>query len=430
MASMGNMREHVYAAPRRSAPQTGYAVLVRVAVVHDFFNAQHNACPCFSAYPTAATVKLLANLGMVFRNESNGFCILYDRARTADIIAYLCRIAQDGSKRHEIWTRFSIILVNNDPRLVTITDFPLTADPRKRNLYFSNQHAHSEDGSIILSRGRQVTWKETVEVCHSSYDVDVADVCPIPQADSAVELRAISGQVSLKQCRCPEWPPTKSDTQALVKCGEPGISTKCQDIVHLDLATLPEGRYDLLVTHCPEWTHEPLLHTPAAPTPFCFIDLLLAMPRPRPQGRRRGIYPVEHMDYRCDGEDEDAVIRSVEYRLHFGARSTLWRYYIVPRPVSVDFEDLAIEVVHAQTPVTFNGPVPVTLPNGSRAYGFEADKALALAQQSENRFRLLGHRTDVARHRQVLLEPLPVASPSSVRRDERGQPTSDIYVFV
>ena len=152
----------------------------------------------------------------------------------------------------------------------------------------------------------------------------------------------------------------------------------------LDLRGLPAGRHVVRVDGVPVATG---LRLAADLLPAAFLELRLP----------------------ANGECAD-------YALAFEARSTFWKYTVVPRPGSGPLDSLAIGPAvngggpRDATAPAFLGPFDETLGNGARVQQFLSAAPVALASRSSVRLRLTGRRKERMTRESVLVEYLPVPS--------------------
>jgi hypothetical protein len=374
-----------------TTPRLGHDRLVTVGVVHDYYNRFENRCFDFEVQPTPATMTLLRSVGMLFRREGTGFSVLYDTARTTGLERYLRADANAGEgKPGEIWTRLSFVLVAKNPLFVNVTEIPFNTRSIDENFYLTNQAAHHSPGGppdeVLLGARETISAKELLPVFPTRFRVS-----GVPTV-----VRDISGAV-IAQVPSGSGPP-----------------------YFIDLSLVREGKYTL---EQPGGDPSEFVYTSAAPTPLCFIDLLLTSPN----GRKKGVYPV-HLT------QSGFQVNPVSYTLKFKARSARWTYYIVPQSPKVRFCDLRIEGANGSHAPAFEGPTEVKLPSGADAYRFVSEKKLLLQQTSSYDLRLRGRRHGMAAEERVLVDRLPVASPTELRPPDPNHPrepiSSDIYVYV
>ncbi len=395
-----------------------YQTFMRVSFRHPYFNHSGDACPDLAARPTAATLRLMASLGLLFRDDGTSFSVLYDRNRTATLASYLRRQGRD----EQFWTRLSFVLSSRSPYFINVTAIPIDLDPQVQNFYFSNQTAHVDPAvGILLNSGRIVSAEQLLRVTGPQYQAIVS------QHTLGIAVRDISGEVVLCEPRCvpvDAAAPKPGCLAWLVALPETSPN-RCRDRIYLNFGTLPEGRYtiDTIASTGDVTIEEIRLYTSEVPTPLCLIDLLFSPP----YADAGGIYPVS------DLTKDDVTIVGIDYVVNFDARKTFWRYYIVPHSADRTYDDLAIECLAPDPSLRFTGPSPAIIANGAPAYCFVSAQPLLLQQQSAYRFRLKGRRRHHRFEDDTLVDRLPVAAAEQVlpRTDSAGTHNySDIYVYV
>ena len=414
--------------------------LLRVSFENTYYNSSGDACPDFEVQPTPATAELMDSLGLVFKDEGFGFSVFFNTKRRKSLEDYLRRQAQraawdpltgsPGSPpgRLEAWTRLSFVLSLKNPYFLNFTDIPSDLSPTAYNFYFTNQQAHREGGrEVVLNPGEYVS-ADGEGGSPSSQASEVLKVVPtqvsVPVGDDVEEIlvRTISGRPVICQPRCVprELAASASDPTAITcldveEHGDHGSPPDlvCQEQIFLDFSNLPEDKYVIEEVCEPASSpprQVPVLYTSSYPAPLCFVDLLLARPRPE----EPGIYPVRNLWSEEESPPFGTRIRTVDYRLRFQRRATWWSYFIVPQPQVRTFEELRIEQLgdgpwcRQGQPVEFAGPCRVTLANGQTAYRFVSRDPVPLEEQSTYCFRLWG-RYEERSFAKVLVNRLPVA---------------------
>ena len=403
----------------RPGRQYYYERLMQVSIRHRYYNKEGFECPDFLFLPTPAATELMTSLGLLFKNESTGFSVLYDVNRREGLFEYLRRQGRlrrlEGIDDGQVWTRLSVVLALNNACFVNFTDIPISVDPVKDNFYFSNQQAHEREGRTILNPGRRVSARELLPVVLAQVPV------PVTREVREVQVRAISGEEVLCKPRCVPAGLLGTIEAAQItcaearECGQDDPRCVCASKLYLDFSRLPEDKYTIQeIGYNGEPVNDPIevLYTTARPVPLCFIDLLFTDPAvtERPASRKqkkRGIYPIVDL-----WDEAKTRVAPAHYFLEFENRSTRWNYYIVPQPQIETFEDLSIEN-RSLLPVSFSGPCRVRLANGAKAYRFMSDEPLPLQQQSDLDFRLWGRHGGMT-HKGVLIERMPVASADQV----------------
>ena len=396
-----------------------YETLMQVNFRHPYYNRNDDACPDLAARPTAAAQQAMSALGLLFRDDGTSFSVLYNRTRSDALASWLARQGRGG----QFWTRLTFVLTSRSPYFINVTDLPIDLDPLRENLYLANQAAHDDpEVGVLLNPGRIVSAEQLIPVTGSQYQARVsADV-------RGIAVRAISGEVVLCEPRC--VPKNQSAPPAVCLgwlAGLPATTPdRCRDTIYLNFGMLPEDKYtiDTIADSGDVIRQEVRLYTADAPTPLGLIDLLFS----EPFAGAGGIYPVS------DPAGDDVTISGVDYVLNFGARSTFWRYHIVPPAPDTAYDDLAIECLAPDPALSFAGPVPVILANGAPAYLFVSEQPLLLQQQSIYRFRLKGRLRHRRLEEDTLVDRLPVAAPQQIlpQTDDAGAARnySDIYVYV
>ena len=156
------------------------------------------------------------------------------------------------------------------------------------------------------------------------------------------------------------------------------------------------------------------------PIPIATIDIFLG------GADSRGRCPMPP----ADGPHEAL---SVAYEVVFAARTTFWRYHIVPQAGSGPLDNLAID------PAMFLGPFHETLVNGDQGHRFLSKVPIALASHSSVRWSLHGRRRERMTRDAMLVERLPVPAVDQLgllTADEREVlgaaegVCSEMYVYV
>lgn len=113
----------------------------------------------------------------------------------------------------------------------------------------------------------------------------------------------------------------------------------------------------------------------------------------------------------------------VEYLIHFNARKTLWRYYLV----GVD-PQRKLTIIDKNNSCAFREIPPETLPDGRMARSFISTQTLPITHQSTSIFQL---KEQGESGEKMLIRRLPIALPNQQRHEVvNGQPVvfSDIFI--
>ncbi|MFY2563238.1 hypothetical protein ACN469_36920 [Corallococcus terminator] len=393
--------------------------LLSVDLRHTYFNRSEGRCPALLCRPTAATAAQLKDLGLLFRDEGTAFSVLYDYNRRAQLLKAMERREKVGQ-----WTWLSFVLVPDTPLFVNFTDLPSDFQPTEVNLYFNNLQAHFTGEApspadqerhcagtaslpVLLNPGEQITEASQQRVVQVQVQVPL-----LPGTDEVVLLDISGAEVLCRPCSIPVAL-TQKQAPSRITCEEvraarglQGREERVGSVLYLDLAALPEGLYTVRQLDAAGATlvESIILYTQAYPTPLAFIDLVLSKPSPDDTG----LYPL------CDlhlGAEKTRIV-PLRAELRFERRSTRWCYYVVP-PRGVDYDVLRLLDVGSPQPVTFSGPVPVTVAGAGDAYLFVADRELPLQEVPDQLFELKGTRTEGA-FESTLMSNVPVASPALV----------------
>lgn len=402
----GNKRNFVYTASQKQAKT--FTRLFSVTITHNYYNRQKGLCADFRVVPTAATSRIMASLGLVFKDEGNGFSVFYMPEQVHGIGTYLLREATDPKGRTGFWSRLTFQMELINPQFVGVTPLPIDTTQALKNLYGCNMQAHGEALSPILPKGEFMG----AESLHDRVGAEVSLALP-PEA-RRVTATDISGAVVIP-------PPGQKDV--------PIVQSVPFNYATLDFATLPYGLYKIHLydDHGPIGAPDyprPVLYVPLDTATMGLLDMLLTQPTPDTPG----LYPIPPM-FKVDPDEQDCG--RVAYRLPFDARSTYWQYFVVSQ-VPGQLKALKIED-GAGTDETFEQQGQVTLPDGSTAIPFISQEPLPLRDRSPQRFRLSGTRCDPGhRENSIAVARLPVAPAAPVwpAKDQPIAGTSEMFVYV
>lgn len=400
-----------------------YKTLMQVDTFNTYYNESGDRCADFRIYPTAATQSIMHSLGLLFRENSTGFSILYNERREEGLIQYLKTHgtkAHDGQKNAgqiEYWSKLSFIVALYNPLFVNFTDLPFNVDLTARNIYLSNNMAHQDNDEIILNENNYVSssCSNFIEVIPTKYAVPYSiEVDGKSIEATRVTVTSISGEEVLS---------------------EPQEHKERSDMAYLNFGTVPEGLYTI------KWLieteivfQEKVIYTTAYPTPLCFIDLLFS----RPAEDTPGIYPVNL-------ESKKGSINSVLYHLKFKARDIHWVYWIISSSQPV--ENMRIKT-DGDSNIHFYGPTRGVIPTGETAWSFVSDQVIPMRERSPLRFKLVDRLNCQCElpcdcKNRIIINPLPLVSsnqvlnaslvdivPPDVVHDAKKKKYSEVYVYV
>jgi hypothetical protein len=393
-----------------------YKTLMQVDVFNTFYNESGDRCADFRIYPTATTQSMMKSLGLLFREQSTGFSVLYNDCREEGLIQYLRKHGSEANGgQTEYWSKLSFIVALHNPLFVNFTDLPFNLDLTARNVYLSNNLAHLDNDEIILNENSYVSsWHGNfIEVIPAKYAVPFTIEVARQTIDATeIKVTSISGEIVFHVTR-----------KAAV------------DMAYLNFAAVPEGRYTISwLTGTDVVFQNPVIYTTAYPTPLCFIDLLFS----RPAKDAQGIYPVKL-------DAEKSTITSVLYHLKFKARDIHWVYWIVSSSQPV--ENMRIKA-EGDSNIHFYGPIQGLIPTGETAWSFVSDRVIPLQERSPLRFKLVDRlncrcESSCDCKSRMIVNPLPLISSNQVLnaslagflsadtlRDSKKNKYSEVYVYV
>ncbi|MES2045567.1 MAG: hypothetical protein V4475_16970 [Pseudomonadota bacterium] len=376
-------------APAKRSVSGGYLPLFTVDFTHGYYNDRGGVCPDFTVVPTSACARLMASLGLLFKDLGAGFAVLVEAGKVDALVAWL---KADTGRR---WTWLSFQLVSTNPNFVGITNLPITTNTLDQNLHVSNLATATANQTLAFGDGKPTGAAAFFPLTGASLAVGAP-------AGSTVSLRDLSGATI-----------TSATAQ-----GGAGVT--------FNLTPFPTGYYTVAFASAagkplaaPRGAPAGYVYTPGEAGGFGLIDLLLAQPA-------RGVgmpaaFPVVL---------PAGMISPVRLTLSFAPRDTFWRYYIVsPSTRGVLAPDLTITGPNADFTRSSE-----TLPNGEQAVVFAAGTALPLQRLSPFRFNLSGQRQAPNGGRDgITVNPLPTAPASPVWPAASGDllaGASEIYVYV
>ncbi len=397
-----------------------YERLMQVVLTHRFFNLHGQNGLGLVVSPTSATKGLMRSLGLLFRPDPMGFSVLLQRSNSNRLLEYLKLQRQEGG---DFWSRLSFQVSFDNAYFSNFTDMPIEFLSTKEMFYLSNTVAVATPGGPADIHNGALTKSLEVPVTTSQYSVTVQD--PAVTEVVAVDL---SGNVA---ARSPVvWPSGGGVAPSSV-------------IAYLDFSQSPEGKYEMQErsSGSPATSKSvgSAIYSFSTPTPTIFLDLLFA----QPTGVTTGVYPVTD-----PGGGASPVVTSTEYFVDLDCRSTVWNYYIVSTGETLGGLQIENFSTGPSSGATFDGPTPVTLPNGQLASWFVSTQPLQLQEKSSYAFRLLGNVGGPRTKNGVLMSRLPVASvrqviprqsdfatnsqssPALKAKGANDQNYSDIYVYV
>jgi hypothetical protein len=469
------------AAFRPPDTQVFYDRLMSLTLRHDFYDG--DLFEDFAILPTIPTLTLLHNLGLIARLRPAGIDILYHTGQSAAILRYLHdrRDHRPAEKRSDLadynkpstyggcWSRLTLALMLQNSLFSNFTALPLAEKPDekrlgemtpgKQALYLSNRYAEQADGQpprLIADRSSRVVSIPTTNTSPMHLHFEAP-----PKATEFI-LYGTSGRAILRAD--PKYPPKDySDAQ---KSSEMPPRAHLNDSVagatmHVSMANEWPGLFSYVFKNKDDnnkdqvLKSEDFIYAGRRRPPLMFVDLFLASPDEpaTPRGCYPVVVPAKLPKELADKPDKVAraaftaaaadaaaqkYITPRDYELRFGARETIWTYYIVLPPGEAAPNDLAIRpeprdnLAEPRNSLEFNGPEKVTLPTGVVACCFTAKTPAPLRRRSDIVLRLQSGGPGNGSTRTLLKRlPTPSAEQVSVRpRSTDGTATSEIFVYL
>jgi hypothetical protein len=395
-----------------------YVTLFSVTLTHNYYNRNNNLCPDFRVLPTPASASLMASLGLLFRDEGTGFCVLIQPNDLPRLTDYLRSHAQIVAEKPEYWTRLTFLLTMDSPLFIGITELPINTKPTQQVLYARNTQAHSSDSTIILAKGAFLDRSAR----HRGVGTELA--VTLPENTATVTVSDISGAVVIQ---APVAKPVPNDQQRYAQRASLSFADLPNDLYTIKI-------YDAAGKAIKSATYpRTVAYVPGTPPTMGLLDILFTQPKPGatpPKPGTRGFYPLTPVP--ANGSAQ--LSSNAAYVVPFNARGTYWEYYVVSQDPAATLSNLRIEPV-TPAKVTFQTQTdPAPLPDGSVPAVLRSKTTLPLRQLQPERFRLTVRRTDSAgRTNDIVVNPLPLAPGSPVWPGPADQPmtgTSEMFVYV
>ncbi len=347
-----------------------YRRLCDVKVTHDFYGTSEIAG--FRIWPTSDCKNTLARQQILFRQEDDGFSLLYP-SRT-DSVEPIPSLADPISfsfhlKADPLW-----LLITDLPRdkpsfylLTNLIDNSVNGDP-----YLGNPTATDTVGEA----DRLTCFPDCfpIQVPQPSHDHDLRILDILGQEAYAASTEASAGPIKLSP-DLTEWTPGKfrflaDDEEFLAFYA----SSEAVGLNTLGIIELHDG------SHVPR-------------------------------------------DNRLIGDDNTPLAPT--FHLRFGRRATTWRFFVVPRS-EPDISQESISVVDANSVYTFSNGERSTAPGGESALVFASTAPIPLQSAGITDLRL---RKTINGNTTTLIANLPNPRLDAIQQ-ESAQFFSDVYVYV
>lgn len=304
--------------------------IIEITIQHQFTEGMFSK---FNIEPTKDCKRLLHNSGLYYKKREGGLVILWDK--TTEALSTLPGPEREGFK-------LTFYLDISDPYFFNYTN--LDCSSLDGVFYFTNNKLKKGNKDNSLSSAEFVTTEDFFLIKGESFNWRIEDVSEVqlfelvhPNSDSVID--SFGSQVS-------------------------------QQNVPISLSAYQDGLYHLKK----EGEVVSAFYKDAALSwkpRFGVIELFLF-------DENNGVAPV--IDQKEEG--------TVSYNISFQARSTYWRYYIIPKhTVQVD-ETLLISNKRNGTTMNFINKGKKRLSDGSEATVFDSEKVIGLREVNTGKYQL------------------------------------------
>ena len=342
--------------------------LVNVDIEHGYGKLKNGY---FYTSPAPETKRLMKNYELLFREKESGFFILYSTSGEGS------EILRPISGREN----FRFYLTPKSPDFGSITDIPMDS---QKIFVFSNVSSAKDGGKLPLHAnspsGDTVSAADSYELTSQKLRLNEAASAPVKY-----EVLDRSGTIVI------------SKTLAPVE----GVIFYEEDFSHR-----PAGLYELRKdgVKVKEFYADNFLIRNKA---FAVVEIHTGEGVPD--------------DYAI--VDSNGAVTSRSYILKFKSRSSTWRYFVIPRHIELEDDDIL--VVEGNSDITFSAGVIKSLPGESTAYVFESTGEFALSKTSRKNIAL--KKEDGVT--KVLVNQLPTPEASNLMIEEE-KVYSDIFVYI
>ncbi|QHT66030.1 hypothetical protein GXP67_04750 [Rhodocytophaga rosea] len=352
--------------------QFAYQTLFTLKVTHTYYAQQTS--PDFKIKPTAASLKLAEKMGVILKADESGIIVIGDVSRPETLLYYLEQM--EGLK-------FTFWLHCSQPYFISITRLP--TENLHTLLYFSNSTAHKKGTEESL--------------LHQASFVSAADRYPVKSGE--YEIPAQSKETNLE---------LQDDRGRTLKTGIALANLPFR----FDLNGLPEGKYKVIVG---KKELETFVHT----------------------GIRPDLKAIGLVEIFLTGALKDELIQIIKerdtpgtraYKIAFQARSTYWKYLIVPK-YSNGLQHASIATNDKN--IAFKGPEKITLANGDSAFMFQSEEVLPLSESAPYLFQLKKNKNADENNGRIIINRLPHPSLGLVKPQSRSDDSkvfSEILVYI
>ncbi|MEL7117997.1 MAG: hypothetical protein AAFO07_01105 [Bacteroidota bacterium] len=305
---------------------SNWGKLLTVKCNHSFY--ADGVCKDLRFVPTPATENFLKNTRILYKENEDGFTLLYNEGKAQQLLNN--KVLRQG--------KLSFFVINDNPYLINFTDFSL-----------------EDFGKIYALSNVALENKEDHVYLHS-----------LPHLDDNKNLKKVlrpkafgisfPKKVALKDIKI------MNDVNEEVTPQNMTYDEQ-NNTCHLNLSHLPDGSFDLLIKKKKELSFY-AVEGVRRQTVFAMLDL----------------YIDEHASNSFPFFDQKSIISRV-FEIKMEQRKTFWKYYLVSDDKKNGNGGLTeVKATFNGDAIEFTKPEAVTLPDGKTAYATESKSALALRQ--------------------------------------------------
>jgi hypothetical protein len=352
--------------------QFAYQTLFTLKVTHTYYAQQTS--PDFKITPTTSSLRLAEKMGVILKADETGIIVIGDVSRPETLLYYLEQM--EGVK-------FTFWLHCSQPYFISITHLP--TENLHTLLYFGNSTAHKKGtDESLLHPAPFVSASDRYSVKSGEYQV------PVQPKETTLELQDDSGKILKTGTALANLP------------------------FRFDLNGLPEGKYKVVAG-------KKELDT------FVYTGI-------KPYLKAIGLVEIF-----LTGALKDELIQTIKekdtpgtrsYQIAFQARSTYWKYLIVPK-YSNGLQHASIATNDKN--ISFKGPEKITLANGDSAFMFQSEDVLPLSESSPYLFQLKKNKNADENNGRIIINRLPHPPLGLVKPQSRSNDSkvfSEILVYI
>lgn len=337
--------------------------LLRFNVFHEYYAQRF--CRDFDFYPTASTQVWLKKMDLVYKVNDFGFEIGYNMDRQ-EIISYFLE--------QEDLLKLSFVLFPKNPFFFNFTNLPFVADS---TFYVSNLNPNVlAENDLRLHKANFLGKEDLFPIKEAFFDIESA------KENQNLEILDINSRTVFQKVL---------------------LEGKNQ----VDISDLPAGKYALTLDKkiVEEFV---FANFKSASKPLVFIDFFWVSPT-----KNKKKYDLYSQN----------TVTSRLYHLVFQNRSTIWKYYVVPKYAN-NFTSLQLETSNNSK---FSKAVETQISDGSKAFLFVSEQPLELKEITNYEFQLKKQqRSDTSK---VVIKRMPVAN-NKLIKPEKDYFFSEILVYV